>query len=209
MLVGFFPRVSAIVIAYAHLSLQFRNPFILNSGDRLFMILAALSIAMPLGHKLSVDGWIRRLRGKPEPAPVAIWGQRLIQLQIAYVYLSSCVAKLANLRWRQGIALRDVLASPVFAEWPMVIDFMPLIWFHTYSTLVFELGFPLLVWFRRWRPYVLLAGIGFHVGIDVAMVIPIFSAIMIVSYAAFLTDSETRWLVGRLRRPFARAAPAA
>jgi hypothetical protein len=35
--------------------------------------------------------------------------------------------------------------------------------------------------------------------IDALMVIPIFSWIMIVSYASFLEDSEVKWLLSKLR----------
>lgn len=63
----------------------------------------------------------------------------------------------------------------------------------------------MLVWFKKYRPWMLLAGIGFHIGIDIMMVIPIFSYAMIAAYPAFLNDGETRWLVDRLllrkRRP--------
>ncbi len=206
LLFGFFPRVSALLVAYVHLSLQFRNPFLLNSGDRLFMIVAALAVATPLGHRFSVDALLRRWRGQPTPERATVWGLRLLQLQLAYVYLNSVLAKLGNGRWQSGMALRDVLASPVFAEWPAYIDFTPLIWLATYSTLVFELAFPLVVWFRRLRPWVLLAGVGFHVGIDVVMVIPIFSFIMIATYPVCLDDQDMarlRTLLGRAlgRRP--------
>lgn len=204
-LVGFRPRVMALVLCYVSASLQIRNPFVLNSGDRLFQIAAGLGALMPLGHTLSVDAWIRRVRGLPVAKPIAIYGQRLLQLEIAYVYLSSCIAKCMNPRWIHGIALRDVLSSPVYAEWPRYFDFFPVVVTLTWMTLVFELVFPLAVWWKRWRPWMILWGIGFHVGIDAMMVIPVFSAMMIVCYAAYLTDGEAAWVLSRLRL---RRAPA-
>lgn len=200
LLVGFKPRVAALVLAYTHAALQFRNPFILNSGDRLFMIQVFLAAFAPLGHKWSVDAWLRGRSGALAPA-ATMWGQRLVGLQIAYVYIASTVAKVANERWRNGMALRDVLASPVFAEWPVYADFRPLIYFLTYMTLALELLFPFGVWFKRLRPWFILWGISFHVGIDVTMIIPIFSSIMIASYAAYLSDDEVRWVLARLRDP--------
>jgi uncharacterized membrane protein YphA (DoxX/SURF4 family) len=207
LLVGFFPRVFTLLLAYVHLSLQFRNPFILNSGDRLFMIVAALAVAVPLGHRFSVDALIRKLRKRA--APMAnVWGLRLLQIQLAYVYLNSTLAKLGNTRWRTGMALRDVLASPVFAEWPTYVDFTPAIWFLTYSTLVFELAFPLFIWFRRARPWLLAYGVLFHAGIDSLMLIPIFSWIMIATYPACLDDADMAAL-GRFFGRLVRRAPKA
>jgi len=199
VLLGFRARIFTLVLAYVHMSLQFRNPYILNSGDRLFMIVAALAAFTPLSRKLSIDAWLaRRKPGKPLGDLSSVWGQRILGLQISYVYLNSAVAKLGNKRWQEGMALRDVLASPVFAEWPTYIDSRAIIYFLTYSTLAFELSFPVLVWFKKFRPFMLLAGIGFHMGIDIMMVIPIFSYAMLAAYPVFLTDGETRWLFDKL-----------
>ena len=196
--IGFHPRVAALVVAYLHVGLQLRNPYILNSGDRLFMIVVALGAAMPLAHRFSVHAWLRARKGLGAFPAATVWGQRLVGIQIAYVYLNSAISKLANERWQNGMALRDVLASPVFAEWPKWVDFKPLIWALTYSTLLLELLFPAFVWFKRPRRWLLLWGVGFHVGIDVTMMIPIFSYIMIIGYIAFLTDDETDWLFRKL-----------
>lgn len=205
ILVGFYPRIFALVLAYVHLCFQYRNPFILNSGDRLFMIVVALSVAVPLGHRFSVDALVRKLRKRPAPPTPHVWGLRLLQIQLAYVYLNSTLAKLGNTRWRTGMALRDVLASPVFAEWPTYVDFTPIVWFLTYSTLVFELAFPLFVWFRRPRRWLIAYGVLFHLGIDSTMLIPIFSYIMIVTYAACLDDEDMAALGRLFSRPFRRA----
>lgn len=206
---GLRPRIATVVLAYVHLSLQYRNPFILNSGDRLFMIIAFLAAFVPLSQRFSIDAWWRAKKGIAPPE-VNVWGQRLVSIQIAYVYLNSDMAKLSNAVWYKGVALREVLASPVFAEWPVYLPAGPLVWFLTYSTLLFELAFPLLVWFRRFRPWLLLGGVVFHLSIDITMVIPIFSYIMISTYPAFLTDGEAAWLLEKIfRRSFALPPAAA
>ena len=48
----------------------------------------------------------------------------------------------------------------------------------TYMTLAFELGFPLLIWFKKPRPWLILWGVAFHAGIDALMIIPMFSMVM-------------------------------
>ncbi len=198
-LVGFKPRVFALVLAYLHLSFQFRMPFILNSGDRLFMIQLVLSAIAPLSMRFSVDAWLARRRGQLIEAGT-IWGQRLIGLQIAYVYLNSASAKIVNERWQNGMAMRDVLASPVFAEWPMYVDSRPLVMFLTYSALVYEFAFPFAVWWKRLRPWMIAWGVLFHASIDLLMTIPIFSAIMIVSLTSYLRDEEVKRFFGFFRR---------
>lgn len=198
---GVFPRVAALVISYVNVSLQYRNPFILNSGDRLFQIVAALAVFMPLARRWSVTSWLRAKLGKPVLPLGTDFGARLIQLEIAYVYISSFIAKVANTRWRTGIALRDVLASPVFAEFPVYLGRFPFVAFLTYMTLALEIAFPLLVWFKKPRPWFLLWGIAFHAGIEALMIIPMFSTVMIVCYAAYLTDDETIAMFRAIRSP--------
>jgi hypothetical protein len=200
MLLGLWPRAGAFLLFAAHTSLQHRTPLILNSGDRLFAIVAFLAIFMPLGHRWSVASWWRSRRGKPAPAPASAWSTRLLQLQIAYIYAHTAMSKVMGGGWVEGTALRDVLGSPVFAEWPTWLDQGPLVLAMTWGTIAFELGFPFLVWFRRTRVWALAAGVAFHLAIDVLMIIPMFSWIMIVSYVAFLDDRDVERVLARWRR---------
>jgi hypothetical protein len=195
---GAWPRAGALLIYVTNVGFQHRNPYVLNNGDRLFLILAALSLFLPWGARYSVDAWRCARRGSPR-ASGAVWAQRLIALQVAYIYLSSCFAKLRQAGWRDGTAVGHVLASPVFSEWPVHIDFSPLVYFLTWSTLAFELAFPLLIWSARLRPYLLAAGILFHAGIEITLTIPMFSAVMLVTYACFLNDREAEALVTKAK----------
>jgi hypothetical protein len=189
LVVGFAPRACALLVFVIHVSLHHRNPYIFNSGDRLFLMLAALGACLPLGRVFSLQA---RLRGdRPAGSPAPIWSQRLIQLQICHIYWFSCFSKLRHARWRHGVAIQDVLSSPLFSEWPVDLSFSPLLRaMLTWSTLLFEFGFPIAVWHPRTRLFALVLGVVFHLGIEITMIIPMFSAIMIVSYALFLTDRE-------------------
>ncbi len=207
-LVGFVPRLWSLVIFAINVALQHRNPYTVNGGDRLFLILAFLGALMPLGHRWSVDAWLRDKFGL-QPRHVSVWSQRLIGLQISYIYLFSCFAKLAHKGWWQGKALYFVMSSEVFAEWPMEIHIPALIAVATWGTLLFEWLMPLVVWLPRYRLPALALGVIFHIGIDVFLCIPMFSAVMIISYPCFLTDDETLRVVNAVLRPFGqRLGPA-
>ncbi len=71
-------------------------------------------------------------------------------------------------------------------------------------TVVFELGLPLALWFRKTRPIAIILGFGFHLGIFLGMDILVFSLAMIGTYLLFL-DPET--LVARLRPILLREQP--
>jgi len=194
--VGFYARPAAVLIFIINLSLAHRNNLIVNSGDRLFLMSAVYAACMPLSQRWSLEALWRK---RPGPATQSGWGLRLVQLQIAYIYLSAAFSKLGQPRWLNGHAMRDVLSSPLYAEWPTYVDFWPLIYALTWGTLVFELVFPLGIWFKRYRPWLIAAGIGFHVGIDITMCIPMFSWMMMLSYLAYLTDDESEALVRFVR----------
>ena len=203
MTVGLWPRVSAFVTWAVMVMFRARNPHIQNGGDRLFLILLLLSIFVPLGHAWSVDAWRRAKKALPPPPAPSAWALRLLQLQIAFVYACTGILKLGHASWREGRIMKDVFESPVYATHPTTIDSHLLVGLLTYGTLVFELGFPVAVWWRRLRLPVLAAGLLLHGGIELTMSIPMFGAVMMVSYLAFLRDEEVRggvgWLSRRLR----------
>lgn len=59
-------------------------------------------------------------------------------------------------------------------------------------TIGFELGFVVLVWFKRTRILVLCIGVIFHLVIIVMLTLPDFGVIMILSYLVFMKDSDYR-----------------
>lgn len=203
MMVGAWPRIGALVVYATNVALQHRNPYVLNNGDRLFVILAALALFMPLGARYSVDAWRREKRGASAPQ-ARVFGQRLVMLQIAYIYLAACFAKLEHAEWREGVAVQYVLASPVLSEWPVWLEFLPLVQLLTWSTLAFEFLFPLLVFRERFRRYLLAWGVLFHAGIEVTLRIPMFSAVMITTYACFLSDREASLFLSWVKRILSR-----
>jgi hypothetical protein len=192
--IGLVPRLMGVVIGLVHVSLQARNPFILNGGDRLFSILAVLSATLPLSHRWSIQSLWRARRGAPQPPAPAVLGARLLQFQLAYIYADSAYAKVAHPGWRDGHFMRAVIANPVFAEWPLDLGSGLVIATMTYGALGFELAFPVLIWFRRLRVPLLVAGIAFHVVIDVVMIIPMFSAAMVALYLGMMDGDDHRRL---------------
>ncbi|HVJ20919.1 MAG TPA: HTTM domain-containing protein [Polyangiaceae bacterium] len=199
LLIGVGSRWCALGIFVINVSLQHRNPFIYNAGDRLFVILALLAAFLPLGARWSLEAWRRVRRGLRAPVK-PIWFQRLVALQVAYVYLNAYTGKAGQASWRNGSAVAEILSSEALSTTPITgLSLLgPLL---TWSTLIFELCFPVLVWSRSLRPYLLVAGILFHIGIQLTMAIPGFGLVMVASYACFLSDDEAERLVAALFSP--------
>jgi len=114
------------------------------------------------------------------------------QLQVAGIYLVSGWDKLMSDLWRTGEAFvyirnYDPLFNPLFTS---ILDSTTAQWICSWLTIVFELGFVVLVWFRKTRNYVLLTGVVFHLVIIVMLSIPEFGLLMILSYLIFLKDED-------------------
>jgi mannose-6-phosphate isomerase len=210
--VGLFSRVGALTVFLLQVAFQHRNPYVLNSGDHLFLLSAFLLMFAPIENRLSLRNLIER-RMRPErykarfEKPVSGWSTRLIGLQICYVYLYAFAAKVNSPVWLKGTAMYDVFASPSLARWPAEVHQPVPLALITWGTLAFELAFPLLVWQKPFRRYVILAGVLFHVGIEATMALPMFSWLMMYSYTLFLDDAEAQAVVRFFRRPLGWFGP--
>jgi hypothetical protein len=69
----------------------------------------------------------------------------------------------------------------------------------TYGTLAVEFSIGVLVWNRRLRPYVLLAGIALHLSIELTMRIGFFSWAVLVAYLAFVPPEHAELAIQRAR----------
>ncbi len=192
---GFCTRASAIAVWACLLSVHNRNVPIHNSGDIVMLVMVIYLALAPSGAACSLDRWIRMRRGKEGHVPPQIvpWAQRLMQLQIATVYLCTSMSKLTGAQWRQGLAAYYPLHLPDSARFPVPwadANHLWLIHILTWGAITIELALWTLVWMPRLRLWVLGAGILLHLGIDYSLNIPLFSALMIASYGVFLTQGD-------------------
>jgi hypothetical protein len=203
--VGLLTRLSAIVVWICLASLHYRNPIIINSGDGFLRIASFYLMFSAAGRALSVDRWLRVRRGvEPpgEPAPVAPWTQRLIQIQFAIVYLSTVYWKLHGQMWVDGTAIyyatrvRDYDRFPV----PYLFDHLWTIKLMAWGTVVVEFALGALVWFRVLRYPVLLAGLMLHLGLEYSMNIQLFQWVMLSAFVLFIDPRDVRSAIAWLRR---------
>jgi hypothetical protein len=214
-LVGLYTRAASLVAWLVWISMVGRQPLLYALPDQLHTALATLLVVMPAGRGWSLDA---RFRGKRRPVPV--WCRRVIQLQIAVVYVATGALKSGE-TWKDGTALYYALVNPYNRHFeidralalvqPWVLR--PATW----AVLVWEVafgGFLLLHWLREMlgrprrfpdlrKPF-LGFGVLMHLGIQSLLYVAWFTPLMVASYAAFLTPGEvTRlaaWVVRRRGR---------
>ena len=114
----------------------------------------------------------------------------------------SGMEKLKGSSWWDGTALWTVLANPqmTVTDFTWLRHLPALIALLTFSTILFEVYFPVLVWVKKTRPWILLAGFGFHFGIGVVMALYSFAMVMIAPYVLFIPEQTLQKYLDRIHR---------
>jgi Vitamin K-dependent gamma-carboxylase len=200
--VGWHSRLAALIVYVLLASFEFRNQNVFNSGDALLRIEALFLAFAPSGAALSLDQ--RRRTGSfwtaQNRAPYTV---KLLQIQLTVIYVATFLIRMRGTKWLDGTAmsyalrLEDMLVVPV-PEWITVNPLLMNI--ATWGTLLLEPAIGILVWNRRCRPYLLLAGLALHLTILVTVAVGFFTPAMLVLYVAFIDPETIRRLPDRLRR---------
>jgi hypothetical protein len=180
---GVWRRVAAAVVFVAFVSLGNRNGFIGNSGDALLRVLSLYILLAQF-------------------APRSTWPLRLIQIQVSLIYLGTVWAKLRGHAWPDGDAVAYAFRLEDLARFAMpdIGSSQFLTHVLTYGTLVVEGALGVLVWVPRVRPWVLLAGVCLHLGIEYRLRVGFFSWAILTTYLAFLPGELAERLLARVPR---------
>jgi hypothetical protein len=174
---GFWTRVTTVLALVVFLSDIHRAPMITSGTEPLVAIVMFYLCFAPCGQRFSLDSLLahRATRGSRGAVPIvysttATIVTRLIQLHLVLWIAMMGFSKLTGEAWWTGLAMWWLIARPesrlvdltgLYAM-PKVIDF----WSHV--VVLFELGFPLLIWIPLARP--LLLGIAAVVWWSLALV---------------------------------------
>lgn len=192
---------AAVIAAFVAQIVQARwNNSPLSAAHQVETVLLFCLLWVPTGRVWSIDA-LRRRAASIE-VRCAAWPLYVMRFQVALIYFSSALSKLAYPVWRDGSAVYWALNLNDFHRFPWVIpeSAAPVLALITWTTLAFELLFPFLVISRRTRPAVLWAGVGLHLGLWAMLELGPFSWVMLASYLAFLDPEKTPALLP-WRRP--------
>lgn len=196
--VGFQTRLMNVLALIMMVSFWHRLPWVQNGGDRLLRMWTLYLCLVPSGAAVSVDAWLRERKGAAPVLEVTGFAHRLVQLQLCWVYFLTGYDKLLESGyWQNGLAIAYSMSEGTFSRAPWLLD--PVVQSDvglaatmalTWLTLGWELGFPVLVAFRRTRLGALVAGVCLHLGIFFTMSVGMFGPASVWGYQAFLAD---RW----------------
>jgi hypothetical protein len=190
MTVGLLTRmatVTAFVIVTYNVFLSTTH---MHSNRAYLMIVLAALAATPCGRELSVDAWLRRVRGRP-PLPTASpgWPLWLLRFEAATVYAASGLSKLLDpdwfggtVTWHRVVLVRDRVEASVLPAW--AVDVLTDRSFHTVAAkliIATELFIAAGLWSRRTRYAAVWVAICFHVSIELSAEVQVFSFLAIAA----------------------------
>jgi hypothetical protein len=196
---GLWTRVASIALLIGVTTLHHRAPDILHSGDTLMRAMLVYIAVAPSGAAFSLDRLFALRKGNaPADLPeVSLWPQRMMQVQVAIVYLTTMWHKSFGEWWLNGTATWFPPQLDEFDRFPVpaFFDQQPMIAITTYGTLLVELALGTLVFAKPLRKWVLLGGVILHAGIEWRMNIPLFAFTAVACYMTFYEGEEvTAWM---------------
>ena len=193
-LIGFKKKWSGTILLVCLIILHARASFVLDGSDNVILVtLPYLLFWLFTENNTKPVSLFGRVLWKSPSKSVSTLIGIAFMAQICFVYLFGAIAKSRAEMWQDGTALYYVLLLDDFRATSWNVPLAQNFWFvkvGTYATLLWEMAFAFLVWFKRTKILILAIGIGFHIGIYIFMRIEDFSWIMIASYAVFITDVE-------------------
>lgn len=198
MILGVFGRWFNFLVLILHLTFIYRNPFIIYGADIVSSFWLFYLCLIDSRRHLSV--WSLFAKKPITIGPVSQLfnsvGQRMFQVQLCVIYGYTGMEKLKGVPWWEGTASWNAMANSqlAFIDFAFIAKWPIFIILGTYFTLLFEIYFPALVWPKRLRPWVLLAGVFFHIMIGLTMGLVFFSCVMTSSYLFFVSTKTLRKL---------------
>ena len=205
--IGFLTRASSVVLFLCLTSLDERALYAIHAGDALMRVTGFWLMFAPAGAAFSVDRLARIWRGKEGISipPRSPWAQRMIQFQVAILYLGTFWRKSMGPTCNNGTALFYVYHLEQFERFPMpsFLQDLPLIKLETWLTLAIEFALGVLIWFKELRYPLLAIGVVLHLSLEYSMNVPLFQWIILATYVTFIDAADLARVWSWIRRRLA------
>jgi hypothetical protein len=200
---GFCTRASSIVVYLCLTSIDQRNLFILHGGDTFLRVSGFFLTFAPAGAALSLDRLLRIRRGKENAAelrPRLPWAQRMIQLELSFLYLISFWWKMKGGAWTEGSALYFIFHLDEFQRFPIPQFLLHPAVLRVGSWLALAVEFLLgsAIWIKKFRYPLLVVGVLFHLSLEYAINVPLFQWDVLSAYVLFIDPADLQRILHRV-----------
>ncbi len=202
MAIGYRTRFCVIASWIFLISIQSRNPMVLQGGDGVFRLLVFWAMFLPLGERWSIDSWLKGSKTTEPSTSSAHCSMACVGLlaQLCIVYMVDATLK-TDAIWKSDFtALYYTLSIDQFAT-PLgsyLVQFTSLTKLLTAITILLQaFGFFLLLipYFKHWfRLAAIVLYCGFHLGTAVTMELGLFPYICCVGWLVVFPTKIWDWL---------------
>jgi uncharacterized membrane protein YphA (DoxX/SURF4 family) len=189
MAIGWHSCVATSLTWLVWVSLWNRNPLLMDGDDAVLKLMCFYLLLSPCANCWAIDAYFNK-----KPMFVCIWPLRLIQFQVALIYLVSGWVKFHSQEWEDGTIIQYIMVHPQYSRWDgwAIINlpfskeiFAGLAWFIRW----WELFFPVLLVIPHTRKLNIFIGILFHLGLLFTMNLRWFAVIMLSLYLTLIPNS--------------------
>lgn len=123
-------------------------------------------------------------------------------LHFCLIYFISAINKIHADVWFNGIATYYILASERFQGTPWNLSIVQngfFVTITTYGTILIELLFPFLVWYKSIKYYMLFFAFSLHLGIAIFMMLYDFQILFILVLGFFISNDEWQQIVSKTK----------
>ncbi|NRA66169.1 MAG: DUF393 domain-containing protein [Pseudobacteriovorax sp.] len=189
-ILGYFPRLTSVLVWFLTLNLNEQSYPIQDGGNNLCsLLLIYFMFVNTSGRPQSCNSISTMAKLNIGLSNLCFYTSRL---QVVVVYLCAGWLKLNGKLWQSGMSLYYIFQNPDYSR-PMfseiIVSYEYLALLGTYFAVFFQISFPFLIWFRKTRPFVIIAGTLLHAGIAIGMGLFTFGTLMFISYILFFRES--------------------
>jgi hypothetical protein len=169
----------AVVLWWSYLNLMNCAWMAGSGGQQLMANLLLWNVFLLAGSRM--EGGSPRLEG------LGLW---MMRAQLLLAYGVTALHKLTGTMWTTGQALGVVVGDEAFGplalvQWPQLAQLL------SWGVLGVQLLFPLLIWWRPIRPWVLGLGVLFHLATAVWLDIPEMGLAFVAAYSVWMPVDRT------------------
>jgi antimicrobial peptide system SdpB family protein len=200
LILGLFTPISVIIAFITTRSIVSRGAHLTNGGDAVAKVMCFLLIFTPCGQALSLDSLLFNIPQSTEGTAQmqAPWAQRLMQIQLCFIYFNTMYWKLKGATWRNGTAVYYAVSNEMYRlfKFPDILLNAPMVKTMTWGVLVLEFVLAPGLWIEELRPWLMASAVLMHLGFMLFLNIHLFSLYMIAALFLFLDASIITSLIG-------------
>lgn len=179
------------------------NGYLLNGGDNLlkfimiYMMFANSFTRLTLFEASEISPKKSKRRLLHDLSVLAI------KIHVCLIYFISGITKANSKVWFNGVATYYTLSLERFSGSTLnkyIAQSGLFITVSTYTTLLWELFFPVLVWNKKLKYPMLVVGFMIHIGIYFLMMIHDFEILFIATYGLFIPDKDWRFAIAWVKK---------